>query len=330
MVGFSGGSGRPICAKQANSLQRIHIPVLLAEAISALAVRPGGIYIDATVGQGGHAIGILEHSAPDGRLLAIDIDPQAVAFASERLRPYGARATVVQGNFAILSDIAAAQGFPAVDGVLFDLGLCSQQIETAGRGFSFQRDEPLDMRYSQEGPTAADLVNSLPEQELADLLFRFGEERAARAIARAIVAQRPVLTTGQLARLVEGILGRRGGRIHPATRTFLALRIAVNKELEALAQALPQATALLKPGGRLVVISFHSLEDRLVKGFLQRESRDCLCPPRMPVCVCGHKAILKVLTPKPVFPSAQEVAINPRARSARLRAAERLPQLMSS
>lgn len=325
MVGFSERSGRPVCAKQGDSLQRIHIPVLLAEAISALAVRPSGIYIDATVGQGGHAIGILEHSAPDGRLLAIDIDPQAVAFASERLRPYGARATVVQGNFAVLSDIAAAQGFSAVDGVLFDLGLCSQQIGTAGRGFSFQRDEPLDMRYSQEGPTAADLVNSLPEQELAGLLFRFGEERAARAIARAIVAQRPVLTTGQLARLVEGVLGR-GGRIHPATRTFLALRIAVNRELETLAQALPQAATLLKPGGRLVVISFHGLEDRLVKRFLQRESKDCLCPPRMPVCACGHKAILKVITPKPVLPSAQEVATNPRARSARLRAAERLPQ----
>jgi len=279
------------------------------------------------VGQGGHAEGILERSAPDGRLLAVDVDPQAVAFAAERLRPYKDRVTVVRGSFTALGDIATGQGFFAVDGVLFDLGLCSQQIEASGRGFSFQRDEPLDMRFSQEGPTAADLVNSLSERELADLLFRFGEEPAARAIARAIVAQRPVLTTGQLARIVEGIRGK-GGRIHPATRTFLALRIAVNKELEALDQALPQAVALLKPGGRLVVVSFHSLEDRLVKSYLQRESRDCLCPPRMPICTCGHKAILKVLTPKPVLPSAQEVAANPRARSAKLRAAEKLPQVL--
>jgi 16S rRNA (cytosine1402-N4)-methyltransferase len=301
-----------------------HVPVLHEEVLAWLQPRPDGRYIDATLGGGGHARGILAASAPNGRLLGLDADPEAIAFARDILRPFGERVVLKAANARHLGAIAPPLGFSHVDGVLLDLGLSSRQLADAERGFSFSQDGPLDMRLDcSQGQKAADLVNHLPETELADLLWRYGEERNSRRIARAIVAARPLTTTGQLADLVAQTVGRRE-KIHPATRTFQALRIAVNDELGALDQALPQARDLLRPGGRLAVIAFHSLEDRLVKRFYQRESRDCLCPPEVLVCVCEHQATLRVLTSKPVRPTADEIARNPRSRSARLRVTERL------
>ncbi|MFQ5812446.1 MAG: 16S rRNA (cytosine(1402)-N(4))-methyltransferase RsmH [Anaerolineae bacterium] len=306
-----------------------HIPVLYQEVLAGLRIEPGGRYIDATVGGGGHARSILTASTPDGKLLGIDADPMAVASAGEQLAEFGRRVTVVQGNFADLEEIALGHGFSPVDGVLFDLGLSSLQLEAAGRGFSFQLDGPLDMRFDpNRTTTAADLVNTLSRQELADILFRYGEEHQARRIARAIVAERPINTTGELAALVSAAVGRRR-RIHPATQTFQALRIAVNQELECLAEALPQAMSLLSPDGRLLIISFHSLEDRLVKQFFRNEARDCLCPPEIPVCVCDHRATLGIVTKKPIRPSAEEVEANPHSRSAKLRIAYRLPEVLT-
>jgi len=301
-----------------------HIPVLYQEALAGLQIRPGGRYIDGTVGGGGHAHGILMGSAPDGELLGIDADPMAVASAGERLAEFGKRVTLVQGNFADLEEITLEHGFGPVDGILLDLGFSSLQLEAAGRGFSFQLDGPLDMRFDpSQTTTAADLVNSLSVEELASILFRYGEEPRSRRIARAIVAERPINTTGELAALVERTVGRRG-RLHPATRTFQALRIAINEELECLAEALPQALRLLASGGRLAIISFHSLEDRLVKQFFRREARNCLCPPEAPICICSHRATLGIVTKKPISPSAEEAAANPRSRSAKLRVAYRL------
>ena len=301
-----------------------HIPVLYQEVLAGLQIKPGGRYIDGTVGGGGHARGILVASAPDGELLGIDADPMAVALAGEQLAEFAGRVTLVQGDFADLEEIAEEHGFCPVDGILLDLGLSSLQLEAAGRGFSFQLDGPLDMRFDpSQMTTAADLVNTLSREELADILFRYGEEPQSRRIARAIVAERPINTTGELAALVSASVGRRRG-IHPATQTFQALRIAVNEELECLAAALPQALRLLGPGGRLAIISFHSLEDRLVKQFFRNEARDCVCPPEIPVCVCDHRATLGIVTKKPIRPSAEEVAANPRSRSAKLRVAYRL------
>ncbi|MBC7236973.1 MAG: 16S rRNA (cytosine(1402)-N(4))-methyltransferase RsmH [Chloroflexi bacterium] len=300
-----------------------HIPVLYQEVIAWLHPRPGGVYIDATVGLGGHAAGILEHSAPDGRLLALDIDPKALKIAQQRLASYGERVIFVQGRHIDLAKLAHAHGFALVDGILLDLGVSSMQLEDPSRGFSFQAEGPLDMRMGAEGPTAAELVNTLSEEELAHIIHEYGEERFARRIARAIVRERPLHTTKELADLIAKTIGRRE-RIHPATRTFQALRIAVNEELFSLEATLPQAVELLAPKGRLAVIAFHSLEDRIVKRFMRQESRNCICPPRLPQCVCGHRASLRVLTPKPIRPSATEVAVNPRSRSARLRVAEKL------
>jgi 16S rRNA (cytosine1402-N4)-methyltransferase len=303
---------------------RAHIPVLYEQVLAGLQVSPGRTYVDATLGAAGHATGILSSSAPGGRLLGLDADPEATAFAEEVLRPYGERVVVQNTNFRNLKKVAVSLGFEQVDGVLMDLGFSSRQLADPHRGFSFSQDGPLDMRLDPtRGPSAADLVNSLSEAELASLLWRYGEERHSRRIARAIVAARPLATTGQLADLVMRTVGQRE-KIHPATRTFQALRIAINDELDALAQALPQARDLLRPGGRLAVISFHSLEDRLVKHFFQQEARDCICPPEAPVCTCGHRATLRVLTRRPVRPGEEEIARNPRSRSAKLRIAERL------
>lgn len=309
-----------------------HTPVLYHQVLAGVKARPGGTYIDATVGTAGHAVGILEASAPDGRLLALDADPEAISFAREALRPYGHRVRLEVANFRHLKRIALACGFDQVDGILMDLGLSSRQLAQARRGFAFSQAGPLDMRLNPyQGRSAAELVNQLPEDELADLLWRYGEEPQARRIARAIVAARPLSTTEQLAELVVRTVGwgkgkgsRARSRIHPATRTFQALRIAVNDELTALAEALPQAVDLLGAGGRLAVISFHSLEDRLVKQFCQQEARDCLCPPEVPQCVCHHRARVRPITRKPIRPTAEEVARNPRSRSARLRIIERL------
>jgi 16S rRNA (cytosine1402-N4)-methyltransferase len=303
---------------------REHIPVLFKKVLAGLRPQPGGRYIDATLGAGGHAAGILAASAPDGWLLGLDADPEAVAFAGGQLRHFGERVILQAANFRQIGPVALALGFGQVDGILMDLGISSRQLSSPERGFSFSQDGPLDMRMDpSQGRSAADLVNHLPQAELADLLWRYGEERNSRRIARAIIASRPVTTTKQLADLVERTVGRRE-KIHPATRTFQALRIAVNDELEALNQALVQARDLLRPQGRLAIIAFHSLEDRLVKRFYQQESRDCLCPPEIPVCVCQHRATLRVLTSKPIRPTVDEIARNPRSRSARLRIAERL------
>lgn len=303
-----------------------HVPVLYDEALAWLQPHPGGWYIDATLGAGGHAEGILLASHPDGRLLGMDADPDALQHASKVLEPFGDRAMLQVANFRQLAGVAGALGIREVDGILMDLGLSSRQLDDAERGFSFAQDGPLDMRMDRrQGPSAADLVNTLSEAELSDILWQYGEERHARRIAAAIAAERPLATTGQLADLVARTVGRRE-KIHPATRTFQALRIAINDELDALRQALPQARDLLRPGGRLAVIAFHSLEDRLVKQFYRQEAKDCVCPPELPVCVCQHRATLRVLTPKPVRPSAGETARNPRSRSARLRVAERLDQ----
>ncbi|MBL7064826.1 MAG: 16S rRNA (cytosine(1402)-N(4))-methyltransferase RsmH [Anaerolineae bacterium] len=310
-----------------------HIPVLFQAVLDGLQVRPGGRYIDATVGGGGHAGGILAASSPDGHLLGLDRDPTAVEAARDRLDFCVGQVVLVHSSFTHLAEIARACYFVPADGVLFDLGLSSLQLADSTRGFAFMADGPLDMRFdpTTDGPTAAALVNHLTLEELTALLYRYGEERQAGRIAEAIVAARPLHTTRELAAVVERVVGRfrrgrsarRRRRIHPATRTFQALRIAVNDELAALEAALPQAVEVLAPGGRLVVICFHSLEDRLVKRFMRQESRDCICPPEVPVCICGHRATLRLVTRKPVRPAADEITTNPRARSARLRVAER-------
>jgi len=303
-----------------------HRPVLYEAVLEGIMPRPHGSYIDATVGAGGHAEGILSASQPSGRLLGIDADPQAVALARERLAPWGDRVILVQGNFSRLASIASARGFVKVQGILFDLGLSSMQLAAPERGFSFQEDGPLDMRFDPSDlTTAADLVNGLEERELVNILRRYGQERKARTIARAILSARPLHSTLELSSLIEGVVGR-GERIHPATRTFQALRIAVNDELSVLRRALPQALELLSAGGRLAIISFHSLEDRIAKQFLEREGRDCVCPPNMPTCLCGHRARLTVITRHPIRPSEAEIAANPRSRSARLRIAMRIEE----
>lgn len=303
-----------------------HIPVLLDTVLEELNPHPGQRFIDGTVGAGGHAEAILRATAPNGQLLALDADPTALDVARQRLAPYHDRARLVNANFAQLLTIAHSYAFFPVQGILFDLGLSSMQLSTVERGFSFQSEGPLDMRYDPGGsPTAADLVNNLSQSELADLLYRFGEERRSRAIARAIIAARPLRTTRDLADAVTRTTGgRRKAKIHPATRTFQALRIAVNNELESLSTALPEAMTLLAPGGRLAIISFHSLEDRIVKSFFVQESKDCICPPEQPVCSCLHRATIRIITRKPITASRHEIRANPRARSAKLRVAERL------
>ena len=301
-----------------------HQPVLYHEIILALQPKNKGLYVDGTLGAGGHARGILEACAPDGRLLGLDVDPQALALARKTLAPYGERARLMQASYDSLTERLREIGWERVDGILLDLGLSSMQVDTPERGFSFQHEAPLDMRFDPASPTtAADLVNTLPQDELANLIYRYGEERASRRIAQAIVKARPLQTTHQLAAVIESILPRRGPT-HPATQTFQALRIAVNQELDRVENVLPQAVAALKSAGRLAVISFHSLEDRIVKAYFRRESRDCICPPRQPICTCGHKATLKEISRKPIAPGEAEITTNPRARSAKLRVVEKL------
>jgi 16S rRNA (cytosine1402-N4)-methyltransferase len=326
LAGTDFQSGR--CADELDVKRKdrgIHIPVLFQAVLNGLQVRSGGRYIDATIGGGGHATGILAASSPDGRLLGLDQDPMAVEAARASLAAFAERAVLVHSSFTHLAEIAQGRHFAPADGVLFDLGLSSLQLSDPARGFAFAADGPLNMRFDPtgEGSTAATFVNELSLEELTTILYQYGEDAQARPIAEAIVSARPLHTTRELAAVIEGAVKRRG-RIHPATRTFQALRIAVNDELAALEMALPQAVETLAPGGRLAVISFHSLEDRLVKRFLRRESRDCICPPELPVCTCGHQAILRLVTRKPIRPTADEIAANPRSRSARLRVAERI------
>ncbi|MCG3210643.1 MAG: Ribosomal RNA small subunit methyltransferase H [Anaerolineae bacterium] len=302
----------------------MHQPVLLSETIHALQPRSGGVYIDGTVGAGGHAAAILAASAPAGQLHGFDQDQQALELAEQNLAEFGSRVNLYHANFKQLPHIARLYHLPPADGILLDLGVSSMQFDQPERGFSFQFDGPLDMRMDpSHGQTAADLVNSLPEEELANLIYKYGEETHSRRIARAIIKARPLHRTVELANVVSGAVRIKGRpKIHPATRTFQALRIAVNNELTVLEQVLPQALALLKPKGRLAVISFHSLEDRIVKQYFKQESQDCICPPEQLFCTCQHKAIINIITKKPITPSLAEIERNSRARSAKLRVVE--------
>jgi 16S rRNA (cytosine1402-N4)-methyltransferase len=309
-----------------------HVPVLAEEVIEMLSPVAGSLQIDATLGGGGHTERILEATDPDGRLLGLDADGAAVARVAGRLQPrYGDRLVLRQANFRELSTVAPDAGFGAVDGCLFDLGLSSYQLADTDRGFGFRAGGPLDMRFdTSRGVPASELLATLDTGELTALLRRYGEEPKAPRIARAIVEARrttPVTTAEDLATLVERVAPpnpRQPRRTHPATRVFQALRIAVNEELDALQAGLAAALDLLRPGGRLVVLSYHSLEDRIVKRFIAAERRGCVCPPELPVCVCGRNPRLRLVTRPSLTPSASEIAANPRARSARLRAAERL------
>lgn len=281
--------------------------------------------MDATVGAGGHAWGILNASSPNGQLLGLDLDPRALELASQRLQEFAGRAILRHTSYTTLKQTLQQENWQNVNGIVIDLGVSSMQIDSPERGFSFLKNGPLDMRFDPtQATSAADLVNTLPEEDLADILFRYGEERLSRRIARAIVANRPFHTTLELANLIEKAVGRSSGKIHPATRSFQALRIAVNGELNSLELFLPQAIEVLQPGGRLAVISFHSLEDRIVKQFFRKESSDCICPPDQPVCTCGHKATIKEITRHPLTADEMEIAANTRARSARLRVAEKI------
>ena len=306
-----------------------HLPVMAQEVADSLVVEENGVFLDGTLGEGGHSGAILR-AAPQARLvIGVDLDQRSVAVASQRLSSFGSRFLPLQGNYAGMVALAAEQGIGQVDGVLLDLGFSSRQVDRPGYGFSFQNDEPLDMRYDAGQPVdASAIVNSRSEPELAELFRRYGEEPRARAIARAIARERairPIASTAALASLVERLTGRRSGRrVHPATRVFQALRIAVNGELDNLQGGLEAALELLRPGGRLAVISYHSLEDRIVKNFLARQSAACICPPGLPACVCGHSPTLEIINRRVMRPSAEEVASNPRSRSARLRLAHRL------
>ncbi|MDX1437662.1 MAG: 16S rRNA (cytosine(1402)-N(4))-methyltransferase RsmH, partial [Anaerolineales bacterium] len=296
-----------------------HQPVLYQEIIHALRPTGEGSYVDCTVGAGGHAFGILEASSPDGRLLGLDRDKEALRRAADRLQGFQDRCWLVHSSYTTLPDQLKKLGWESINGILFDLGMSSIQVDDPGRGFSFRQEGPLDMRFDPGADLkAADLVNNLPADELANLIYEYGEERKSRQIAAAIVRNRPVESTTQLADIIRRATGRRRLKIHPATRTFQALRIAVNSELEALEDTLPQAIQALAPGGRIAVISFHSREDRIVKRTFQREGRDCICPTGQPSCTCGHVASLRPVTRKPLSPKDEEVRNNPRARSAKL------------
>ncbi len=310
----------------------VHVPVLLHEAVDLLAPRSGGIYVDGTLGAGGHAAEVLKRSAPDGVLIGLDRDPEAVERCGKSLAVYGDRAIIRHANYRDLPAVLSALGFDEVNGVLLDLGISWFHVKTPERGFSFQIDGPLDMRMDTSRPqTAADLVNSLSRDELVKIIREYGEERRAGAIARAIErarARRPITSTVQLAEIVASAFPPYPPRrIHPATLTFQALRIAVNDEIGALREGVSRIMGLLKPGGRFVVITFHSLEDRVVKQAFATAAKGCVCQPKLPVCSCGRKPVLKVLTHRPITAGKEEVAQNPAARSAKLRAAEKLTQV---
>jgi 16S rRNA (cytosine1402-N4)-methyltransferase len=306
-----------------------HRPVLLREVLQFLEPARGGLFTDGTVGLGGHSEAILE-AEETTRVIGIDRDPEALAYATERLRRFGDRFRSVQADFRDIEEVLSHFSIGKVAGVLVDLGVSSLQFDSPTRGFSFRFDAPLDMRMdpSSGDRTAADLLATLPEAEIAKLIFEYGEERGSRRIARWIVEKReqgaPVTTTKQLADLVSRAVGSKKSKLHPATRTFQALRIAVNHELEGLSSFVEQAVDLLEADGRFVAISFHSLEDRTIKQELRRLSGQCQCPPRTPVCACGARKVVEILTKRPVVPSQDEVQQNPRARSAKLRACRRL------
>lgn len=307
-----------------------HKPVLLQECLDALAIRPDGVYVDGTLGRAGHSLEIVRRLTEGGRLIGIDRDQTAIDAAQERLAPYLDRVTLVHSNFDRVGDILADLHISGVDGMLFDLGVSSPQLDNAARGFSYMHDAPLDMRMDRTAPlTARDVVNDWPYEELRRILYDFGEERCAPAIARRIVQARqqaPIETTLQLVDIIKSAMPPAALREkqHPAKRSFQAIRIAVNDELGAVRQGMEAAIDHLNPGGRLVVITFHSLEDRIVKNVFQDAAKGCTCPPSFPVCVCGHKPKIKILTKKPIIATREEVEENPRSRSAKLRVAERV------
>ena len=300
----------------------MHTPVLLPEVLHALEPKDGGVYVDCTVGMGGHALAILESTQPSGRLIGFDCDAEALRIAEERLSPYRHRVSLIHANFASLNE--QFQG--NADGLLMDLGVSSYQLDTADRGFSLRQDGPLDMRMDLAShPSAFEVVRDLSESELAKIIWEYGEERRARQVARAVVqarSQQPIRTTIQLAKVIQRVVPRTGHmQIDPATRTFQALRIYVNRELDRLKEGLQHAIRALRPGGRLCVISFHSLEDRIVKQTLRDMARSCVCPPKLPVCRCEHEPQVIVLTKRPLIAQDDELKLNPRARSAKLRVA---------
>lgn len=306
-----------------------HVTVLRKAAVDLLACSPGDVVVDGTVGGGGHAELILERIGPTGRLIGIDWDDRAIELARERLGE-APNAALVRDNFRNLAEILGRMDLAGMDSLLLDLGLSSFQLEEASRGFSFRAEGPLDMRMSERmQTTAADIINTYSEREIADLLRKFGEEPNARRIAKVVVRQRaesPIRTTSELADIVRRCAPQRSrrARTDPATRTFQALRIEVNSELENLQKVLDDGISLLNPKGRICVVSFHSLEDRIVKRTFAKAARGCVCPPELPQCTCGRKPSLKILTPRPVRPSKEEVERNPRSRSAKLRAAEKV------
>ena len=301
-----------------------HVPVLYQEVLEMLQPVENGRYIDGTLGAGGHTAGLLQASAPEGRVLAFDRDPEAIAFARARLADYGERVHYVNDSYARMAEIAPAVGFAQVDGILLDLGLSSRQLDDGARGFAFRLEGPLDMRFDQtQGETAADLLNNRTEAELSELFWRYGEEKQSRKIARLIVNHRPISSTTELADLIAAHSPKQW-RIHPATQVFQALRIAVNRELDAVEQGVLAALDLLKPNGRLAVISFHSLEDRFIKQRFRQWSAACICPPQQPICTCGGQPRARLITRKAIQASAAEIAQNPRSRSARLRVIEKI------
>ncbi len=306
-----------------------HESVMKNEVLHYLNVHMEGVIVDGTLGDGGHTEFILKNTAPKIRVFAIDRDRSAIERAKKRLSPFRDRVTLTHGNLGDLKSLAAQHGITRIVGLLMDLGVSSPQLDTPERGFSIQHDGPLDMRMNPSQKTsAADLLKELSDAELAAIIKNFGEERYSKRIVRAIrkeQAERPITTTGQLSRIVaRAVASPRHTRIHPATRTFQALRIAVNDELEQLKLALQDVIGLLNSTARLVVISFHSLEDRIVKTFFRDEQKGCSCPPKIPMCICGRTQTLKILTRKPIVPSEEEVARNPRSISAKLRVAERI------
>lgn len=309
-------------------METAHLPVMPAEVVRYLGCRPGGTYVDGTLGGGGHTVEILKVIGPEGKVIAMDRDADAIAEAKKVLRAYSGRVTILKENFKDIKALLSGCGIDRVDGILLDLGVSSYQLETPARGFSFRFDARLDMRMDRaQGLTAHELVNTLDVAGLERIFRTYGEERYARRIARAIERERrkkPVETTGELKSIVVGAVPRRPARIHPATKVFQALRIAVNDELENLKAGLTESVDVLGRGGRMVVISFHSLEDRIVKRFFRDLSRGCVCPPGFPVCVCGREPSVRLLTRRAVTPAPSEIGANPRARSARLRAVERL------
>jgi len=300
-----------------------HVSVLYQQIITALRPKSSGVYVDGTVGAGGHAWGILSNSSPDGKLLGLDVDQGALEIARDRLSSFTDRMHLVHSSYSAITSVLKSTGWDQVDGILVDLGVSSMQIDSPDRGFSFMKDGPLDMRFDPtQSISAADLVNTSTEIDLANILWQYGEENNSRRIAKAIVNDRPFRTTVELANLISRVAGK-SGKIHPATRSFQALRIAVNRELSSLTEFLPQAIKALASGGRLAVISFHSLEDRIVKQFFRLESRDCICPPEQPVCTCNHKASIIEITRRPIEADVEEIEVNPRSRSAKLRVAEK-------